>query len=313
LSLRGWTGIVTRSHRTSGGESRVPKPAFALFEGLVVVLTAVCLRHAAKQGRRRALEFVSGIVFGLILEILTIYQLQAYHYGRFVLMIGPVPLAVGMGWGVILYAVMETSDSWNLPGAARPWVDALLALSIDLSMDAIAIRMGMWSWAYYGEWFGVPLANFFAWFVVVAAFSGATRSLRGRLSAWLAAPLAVILSLVVLVSADSLYVTYATPNRQVPVLAALALAACLVAWSGRRSVRAPVRMHWTAAAVPLSFHAFFIAMLIAFGYYRAVPALLAVCLGSLVLSLGIHLAPLRRRLRDGAGERANPAPGTGQR
>lgn len=269
--------------------------SFLVFEVLVVGLTGLCLRHAARQDRRRVVEFVSGIAFGVVLEIVTIWQLDAYHYGRFLLMIEDVPLAVGMGWGVIIYSAMETAQVWQVPLAAQPFACALLAWNIDLSMDAIAIRMGMWTWAYNGEWFGVPLGNFFAWYIVVAAFSAAALELRDLTSPLVAALISIAVSLAALLSLNVLYVHYAAPSRQIPVLVALFVAAAGAIWAARRRLRVPRRVSATGTAVPLVFHAFFTAMLLINGYYRQVPALLAVCLGMFVLGTALHLAPIWSR------------------
>lgn len=55
---------------------------------------------------------------------------------------GLVPLCIGISWGVVIYTAMATSDRFGLPWYLRPIMDALLALTIDLGMDAIAIRLG---------------------------------------------------------------------------------------------------------------------------------------------------------------------------
>jgi hypothetical protein len=52
---------------------------------------------------------------------------------------------------------------------------------LDLAFDAIAIRMGLWTWRGIGldqGWFGVPAGNFYAWLFVTFAFSLVTRWLR---------------------------------------------------------------------------------------------------------------------------------------
>src|SRR6266704_834612 len=85
--------------------------------------------------------------------------------------------------GVYILAISCLLHAWAR-GRSR-----LLALTIDLSMDAIAIRLGFWTWRQAGPWFGVPLGNFYAWFIVVFGFSLLLR--LGRL--WsLAGPLALL-------------------------------------------------------------------------------------------------------------------------
>ena len=98
-------------------------------------------------------------------------------------MLGPVPLCIGVDWGVILYSAMSFADTLTWPRWATPALVGLLGLNIDLSMDAVAIRQDMWHWnllALNEQWFGVPWANFYAWFIVLCSASALF---------WLARPL----------------------------------------------------------------------------------------------------------------------------
>ena len=116
---------------------------FLAFEILVLVLFLACLQNAWQRGSWVAWQLLAGVLFGLLLELATIQQLNAYKYGCFLVMLGPVPVVVGVAWGTIIYSVRSFSDKTNLPEWARPVLDGLMALNIDLSMDAIAIRLGM--------------------------------------------------------------------------------------------------------------------------------------------------------------------------
>src|SRR5215216_557927 len=150
----------------------MPNAAFLLVEAGAYILAIGCLRHAWARGRSRLLGLVAGMIYGVLLEYGAIVTFHAYVYGHFLIMFfGAVPLCIGVSWGMIIYTAMETSDRFALPWYLRPIVDAVLALTIDLSMDAIAIRLGFWTWNVAGPWFGVPLGNFYAWFIVVFGFS----------------------------------------------------------------------------------------------------------------------------------------------
>ncbi|AGF98598.1 hypothetical protein MmTuc01_3344 [Methanosarcina mazei Tuc01] len=69
----------------------------------------------------------------MLLEWATIQQLDAYEYGSFLVMLGPVPVVVGVAWGTIIYSVRGFSDRTSLPEWARPVLDGLMGLNIDLS------------------------------------------------------------------------------------------------------------------------------------------------------------------------------------
>ncbi|HIL10337.1 MAG TPA: carotenoid biosynthesis protein, partial [Candidatus Latescibacteria bacterium] len=148
--------------------------AFLPFEALMAGLLFLCFRHALPFGAPALLKLAAGVVFGILLEWATIEQLDAYRYGtQYLFMIDTVPIATGVGWGVILYSAMYLTDHTNLNPWLRPVADALLALNIDLVMDAVAIRAGMWDWGkgLEHDYFGVPFENFWAWFWVIFCFS----------------------------------------------------------------------------------------------------------------------------------------------
>jgi hypothetical protein len=87
-------------------------------EVLAYACLGLCIWHALHQGplrRARLIELGIGVLYGLTLETLTIVQLHSYQYGRFLIMLGPVPLGVAVGWGIILYSAMAFADSLAFP------------------------------------------------------------------------------------------------------------------------------------------------------------------------------------------------------
>lgn len=195
----------------------MPNVYFILFEIIIYIQFALCLRHAIKLNtRRNLLKLGFGILFGVTLELATIRQLNAYEYGRFVLMVWDVPLCIGVAWGCIIYSVMEFSDASSLPYWFRPVLDGLLALNIDLALDAVAIRFGFWDWGMglKLQYFGVPYANFWAWFWVIFSFSMGYRILACNISwvgEWLSAPLAFIVGLAGVLGTNA-FITFVVPT-----------------------------------------------------------------------------------------------------
>jgi Carotenoid biosynthesis protein len=190
-----------------------------VFEVLAYACLGLCIWHALHQGplrRARLIELGIGVLYGLTLEILTIVQLHVYQYGHYLIMLGPVPLAVAVGWGIILYSAMAFADSLAFPSWAAPALVGLLGLNIDLAMNAVAIRLNMWHWLDYAgnqEWFGVPYANFYAWFIVLCSCSALLWWVRPLTvqPGWrgpLAALGALLGSVVILVLLDELVVQY---------------------------------------------------------------------------------------------------------
>jgi uncharacterized membrane protein len=281
----------------------MPAPMFLVFELSVYVLAISCLRHAWARGRSRLLSLVAGMIYGVLLEYGAIVTFRAYIYGHFLIMIfGAVPLCIGVSWGLIIYTAMETSDRFALPWYLRPILDALLALTIDLSMDAIALRLGFWTWGQVGAWFGVPLGNFYAWFIVVLGFSlllrlGRLWSLAGSLALVgdvAIAILAILLSVVGLSTLlRSFYALIARGAWAWLIIIVLLGSSTLVAIWGAQRTQRDQPLDLVLLSVPLFFHVFWFGALFASDMYRQVPALLVISALMLGVGLLLHLWPSR--------------------
>ncbi|MDD5098470.1 MAG: carotenoid biosynthesis protein [Candidatus Pacebacteria bacterium] len=161
----------------------IPNPnLFLAFELLALVsFIFILLREIFQKDKIRVFEILSCAVFGMILEIGNTYLAHTYSYSsNFLIQIFNVPLAIGLGWAVIVYCAMLLSDQYNMPWKIRPFMDALTALFLDLSMDAVAIRLGFWKWSIplSQEWYGVPFENLVGWIFVVFTFSFLMRFIR---------------------------------------------------------------------------------------------------------------------------------------
>lgn len=157
-------------------------PLYAVLEVGVVAFFMVTAWLALRRGRSPFLELVSAAAFGLLLEQGDQLIFRTYHYSAdWVLSLDRAPLAIGLTWALIIAGAMRITDALGVRRRYAPFVDALLAVSLDLAFDAIAIRMELWTWrgmTLADGWFGVPAGNFFAWLFVTFGFSLLTRWLR---------------------------------------------------------------------------------------------------------------------------------------
>lgn len=145
---------------------------FYLFE-IGITLTVIVIFLKERKNKELCETLVLAIIYGLILEILNVHNSGTYSYGReFLLQIYDIPLAIGMGWAIIYYVSEKSVESYNLKWWQAPFFMALIALSIDLAVDTIAIRLEFWKWLipFDQEWFGVPYDNLFGWLAVVWTF-----------------------------------------------------------------------------------------------------------------------------------------------
>lgn len=154
----------------------LPHYTFLIAELVTYVVAGFCMRHAYRQHRSLLYLLLNAMLAGYCIEAALVVFAEGYDYGRFLVMLpGPVPLSIAMGWGVIIYAAMQISDLMAVPFLARPVCDALLALSIDFSLDPMAETLGYWHWVKGGQYFGVPYQNFLGWFMIVSGFTVGTR------------------------------------------------------------------------------------------------------------------------------------------
>lgn len=155
---------------------------YAVLEVGVVAFFIGAAWLARRRGRLPFLELISAAMFGLLLEQGDQLIFQTYHYSPdWVLNIDRAPLAIGLTWALIIAGAMRITDALGVRRRYAPFVDALLAIMLDLAFDAIAIRMELWTWrgmTLTDGWFGVPAGNFFAWLFVTFGFSLLTRWLR---------------------------------------------------------------------------------------------------------------------------------------
>ncbi len=157
-------------------------PVYLVIELGAIALFLVAGWLALRRGRLPFLELISAAVFGLLLEQANQIIFETYEYAPdFALAIDRAPIAIGLTWALIIAGAMRITDAIGVRRRYAPIVDSLLAISLDLAFDAVAIRMGLWTWRNIGPeqgWFGVPAGNFYSWLFVVVGFSLFTRWLR---------------------------------------------------------------------------------------------------------------------------------------
>jgi len=269
---------------------------FVAFELFTFILLIICFLHARTQGKPRLVELITLVVNGLLLEKLTILFFREYTYGDgFLIMVQDVPLSIAFGWAAIIYSAMETTNMLGIPLAARPLYDTLLALNIDLSMDAIAIRAGFWKWLNGGEWFGVPYGNFLGWICVVFFFSFSVRLLRkhppgNEAIRVITILVSSLLPLILMLKIWALWVPDILKGAIIAGILLIFLTVVLLKSKGFANSH-----NYRIMAVPFVFHIFFLFLLIHERFYAEVPLLLPLSAGMLILGFTGHFPQSVRR------------------
>jgi carotenoid biosynthesis protein len=286
---------------------------------------------AGRRGRLPFLELVSAAIFGVLLEEGDQLIYGTYHYADgWWLVVDRAPVVIGLTWALILAGAMRITDALGVRRRYAPFFDALLAISLDLAFDAIAIRMGLWTWVDIGPnqgWFGVPFGNFYAWLFVILGFSLMTRWLRDAAAnhparEWLQLavpiPAFAILTLAIVPFALLKPIFDPAPGGG-GVFFIVTLAVFMVI--GARGVFGPGRDTPNGKATAIldlrlafvtrvAIHGFFLTALLVMGLAGALPVLLVVAL--LFLSAELPLAALvRSRLTETRGATAARKPESG--
>jgi uncharacterized membrane protein len=284
--------------------------------GLFFLAAAVA---ALRRGRLPFLELISAATFGILLEEGDQLIFETYHYSAdWIVAIDRAPVAIGLTWALIIAGAMRITDALGVRRGLAPAVDSVLVISLDLAFDAVAIRMGLWTWRDIGAtdgWFGVPAGNFYAWLFVTLGFSLVTRWLRDaavrrRALEWLQlgvpAPAFGLLLAGLLPFVWLKPLTDDSPGGGLALFAVTLAAFCAVAayavWGPKRQAPDGQRMAMVdlrlAFATRLAIHLLFLVALFVLGVHREAPVLLAVALG--LLAAEVPLAALVNHRLEGA-------------
>ena len=268
---------------------------------------------ALRRGRLPFLELVSAAAFGILLEEGDQLIFETYHYSPdWVLAIDRAPVVIGLTWALIIAGAMRITDALGVRRRYAPFVDSVLAISLDLAFDAIAIRMGLWTWRDIGPadgWFGVPAGNFYAWLFVTLGFSLVSRWIRDasrerparewwQLLAPIPAYAVLLVGLLPFIALKPL--TDSAPGGGLHLFAITMLAFCAVAgWGVWGSDRGTPDGQGTAIldlrlafATRVAIHLFFLGALLWLGLATELPVILAVAVG--LLAAEVPLAALVR-------------------
>ncbi len=177
INLFGIYAITTLGVAISGLFGvHIPPVVTMLLTGLG--FTFALLHGAVTLGWRRiillvALTFLVSLAFESV-GVATGLVYGPYHYTdklgpKF---LGLVPYLISLAWFMMMYpslliAAYLTPSNWS------PWkrgfgiaaLGALVMTAWDLAMDPFMVTAGHWVWEVQGGYFGIPLQNYFGWWL----------------------------------------------------------------------------------------------------------------------------------------------------
>jgi uncharacterized membrane protein len=138
------------------------------------------LHSTQRLGWRKALLLL-GLTFGVSLlfecvGVATGWVYGPYHYTEKLgpKFLGLVPLLIPVAWFMMTYPAYIIAQRL-IPAVKRVWVWRLLVAAVgavimtawDLAMDPLMAAGQHWVWEVQGAYFGVPLQNYWGWWLTV--------------------------------------------------------------------------------------------------------------------------------------------------
>jgi len=103
--------------------------------------------------------------FGMYVEVL--FGFPYAYSGLLGIQLYGFPVGVMLAWFVLIYCSFTITNL--IFDRQTVWLavfDAAITTSIDLVVDPVMTSMGAWKWFGVGEYFGIPLGNYLAWFAI---------------------------------------------------------------------------------------------------------------------------------------------------
>lgn len=116
--------------------------------------------------KKRELALFCFLLFDAwVFEWAILHMLHEVTYSNsFSTTLGGVPLAIICGWAILLYSLHDQfRHSKSIYKNALSV--AVLMVLLDLVLEPVAVRVGLWQWGHAVGYYGLPYNNFFGWFL----------------------------------------------------------------------------------------------------------------------------------------------------
>ena len=146
-----------------------------VFELVVApIAAALAFDHARRAlgARRAAGELLALAAYGFAVEVvaMALFATHSYDASWHAAALG-MPVAVAVVWAAVITSAMAVAGRHESTRRWRAFSAAVVAIALDLMIDPVATRAGLWDWTPPGPWLGVPIGNFVAWGLIVGAYA----------------------------------------------------------------------------------------------------------------------------------------------
>jgi len=232
--------------------------------------------------------YILAIVYAAFFENIDVFisrgSIGSYFYDeRLILHIVETPLFIILTWGFIFYSSYILAKGLSKKFWVQAFTVPLLATIIDLPMDPIATKMGLWTWVGYGPMngiMGVPLANYMGWFLVMLAFMLVVRFVShidflGHVGKYIIIPPAAFMLFFLFFMAFSFFATTTGISiegqfKYLQLFFVIFAGIAIIGWMLHPTKKIKIeKWHWSALVISrMFFYAFAIYGMIKFGFWQ---------------------------------------------
>jgi putative membrane protein len=155
-------------------------PYHPLFTPLLTLLAfSFAILHASQNLGWKQMLLLLALTFGISLLFESVGVATGWVYGPYhytdklgYKFLGLVPLLIPIAWFMMTYPSYVIAK-YLVPSIKRAWVWRLLVAALgavimtawDLAMDPMMVSGGHWVWEQPGAYFGIPLQNYWGWWL----------------------------------------------------------------------------------------------------------------------------------------------------
>lgn len=274
-----------------------------------VLIAGLALWHAWGDGERLAFLGATA-VYGLLLEkgVIVLFGMHSYPADQFRLHLWDVPVAVLLAWSVVMYASLMTGRYLGLQRHHLSVFTGLFALHIDLSIEAVAIRIPLWTWHFSGTWFDVPVVNFVGWYSVPLLFTWLFSDLEERTENYaLTGLLSALVSTALLLIIVGVWLRFVSPWALTEIALFGVIVIASVVYLTRADLRPDLRPDGFPTEAFISvilIHLFYVQATLYYGFHRDSPLLLCLSTAMLLVGIGVYYLPHAWKQRRGVDARS---------